>query len=567
MNNQLLIRLSIILSFILVGIIAQAQDPAGTSNHNEQVTIISSFDPSINQAYKVNTSPDDVIFNIEKPKFTYQSLDINQPTEIVLESIKPVVINADKKVTSTNNSLKAGVGSLLSPYLDFFHSSGKKNDYRFNAHLYQLSTFKNIKDLSPSPQSTAYLDLDYSKFFKYHILDAGFIYSFNSNRYYGFNPDELPANVSIPDSRLKQSFNLAKVNLGIVSNYRNNKKLYHNINVDAYYYFDKHKTSESNANFNFDVRKNFNVTEMLDYQELGVKGNISYYGNKDSLVSTTDLLVAVTPYFNGKYGIFSFNVGLNFNILNTDKSNFYFYPILDINVNLIPDILTVFGGIDGDVYRQSFLKLTELNPWVGSTTNLKWDHAFKAYGGIRGNFGQKVNYSAQVSWKKFNEMYFFINVQDGVSNPKLPYNKFDAVYDGGSVFGVSGEVTYAASEKVNVLFGAKYNAYSLDSLESPYHKPSSEVMLGISFLATSKMKIWSEVYYYGKRVALAVDEIPIKEIDLDGFIDLNAGIDYKLTDNFSVFLTLTNILNTDYQRYYKYPVHGIQVMGGLTYKF
>lgn len=278
-------------------------------------------------------------------------------------------------------------------------------------------------------------------------------------------------------------------------------------------------------------------------------------------------MIAATPYFKGKYGLFNFNIGLNFNFLSTSTTNFYFYPILDVNINLVPDVLTVFAGVDGNVNKQSYFKLSQINPWVESTVKLKWGRAFKAYGGIRGNISQKVNFSAQVMWQKFNNMYFFVNVQDGTSIPNLPFNKFNAIYDNGSVFGISGELSFAAGEKVAVLLGAKYNAYSLDSLPEPYHKPSSEVKLGLSFLATKKIGIWSEIYYYGVRKALDVNSFPIKGIDLDGFIDLNAGVDYKLTESFSVFLSLNNILNTEYQRYYNYPVHGIQIMGGLTYKF
>ena len=97
MNNNILARLSIIW-IILLPLLSFGQDPVKTSqNHNEQVTIISSFDPSINQAYKINTSPEDLIFSIDKPEFTFQSLDINQPTEITLNPIKPAIINADKR--------------------------------------------------------------------------------------------------------------------------------------------------------------------------------------------------------------------------------------------------------------------------------------------------------------------------------------------------------------------------------------------------------------------------------------------------------------------------------------
>ena len=147
--------------------------------------------------------------------------------------------------------------------------------------------------------------------------------------------------------------------------------------------------------------------------------------------------------------------------------------------------------------NNSFLKLSELNPWIESTSKLDWDHTFKAYGGIRGNISQLVNFSTQVTWQKFDQMFFLVNVQDGI-NPALPYNKFAPIYDGGSIFGISGEVTFAIGEKVNLLLGATYNAYSLDSLAEAYHKPSSEVKLGLSFLATKKIRIWSEIYYYGE---------------------------------------------------------------------
>ena len=565
--NLLTIAITILLTATML--LAQSQTQTqSVDKHNEQVTIVSYFDPSINQAYKVNTSPEEMQFSMEKPEFTFESLNIELPTNITLNPIKPVVINADKRTQITNNSLKLGVGSLISPYLDFFHSSGQKNNYRFDAHLYHLSTFKNIKDYSPSPQTNTYLDLNFRSFIGYHILDAGIDYSLKTNQYYGFKPNDYT--ILPKDDDLKQMFNLAKVNIGLASNYKNKNKLSHNIMLDAYYYFDKYSTSETNANLNYDIHKNFEVSSFLNYQELGVSGKVSYFQNADSIVSTNEILVSATPYFNANYGIFNFHIGLNFNLLNTTVSNFYFYPIIDVNINLVPDVFTIFAGLDGDVEKQSFLMLSSLNPWISSDIATNWDNTFKAYGGIRGNIANKVNYSVQASWHKFNNMFFFVNIPgDGsiVVSPNIPYNKFTALYDGGSKFTVSGEITYAASSKMNVNFGAKYNSYSLNTLDSPYHKPISEINLGISFLATEKIRIWTDVYYYGTRTALDSSVLPAVQIDLDGFVDLNIGVDYKLTNQLSAFLSLTNLLNKQYQRYYHYPVNGIQIMGGIMYKF
>ena len=56
-------------------------------------------------------------------------------------------------------------------------------------------------------------------------------------------------------------------------------------------------------------------------------------------------------------------------------------------------------------------------------------------------------------------------------------------------------------------------------------------------------------------------------IELDNIIDLNFKIDYLLSEKFSAFLSLENILGNNYQRYYRYPVRGIQVMAGLSVSF
>lgn len=567
MNNQHILRflVTILAIFTITFLSAQTE----TQEHNEQVTIVSSYDPSINQAFKISTSPDELQFTIDKPDFSFDAIKTSQATQITLNPIVPVVINADKRSYITQNSLKAGIGSLFSPYLNFFHSSGQKNDYRFNAHLYHLSSFKNINDYSPSPESNTKLYLGYRKFINHHIFDAGINYSLKTNRYYGFKPDDYPS-FTVDDNRLKQMYNLAKVNMALSSNYRNNKKLNHIINLNAYYYFDKYKTTEINANLDFDVHKSFEVTDLLNYQELGLSGEVNYFQNTDSIVTGNDVLISLTPYFNANFGILNFNIGLNFNLLNTDKSNFYFYPKIDLNVNLIPKVLTVFAGLDGTVEKNSFLKLSELNPWASSTIPTSWDNTFKAYGGIRGNIAQKVNFSVQVSWEKFNNMFFFVNVPDDTTInylPAVPFNKFSVINDKGSVFGVSGEITYAASDKINLMFGAKYSSYSLDSLASPYQKPISKIKIGASFLITKKIRIWTDIYYYGKRTALDLSVLPNTEVELDSFIDLNIGVDYKITDQLSVFLSLTNLLNQQYERYYHYPVQGMQIMGGIMYKF
>ena len=53
----------------------------------------------------------------------------------------------------------------------------------------------------------------------------------------------------------------------------------------------------------------------------------------------------------------------------------------------------------------------------------------------------------------------------------------------------------------------------------------------------------------------------------DPIIDLNLRADYRITPKISIFAMGNNLLNRQYQRFYGYPVKGINVLGGATYTF
>ena len=165
-------------------------------------------------------------------------------------------------------------------------------------------------------------------------------------------------------------------------------------------------------------------------------------------------------------------------------------------------------------------------------------------------------------------MAFFVNSADSQIWPVLqPTNKFTAAYDDGNVLTVSGELTYNIGSDLKLWLNGEYNIYSLDSLPQPYHKPISKFGIGGSYLIKKKVNIWTEVFSYGKRYAVDLRPPTPEEITLDGFFDFNLGVEYFINENFSVFLTGTNLLNNNYQRFYNYPVQGLQVMIGVSFRF
>ncbi len=55
--------------------------------------------------------------------------------------------------------------------------------------------------------------------------------------------------------------------------------------------------------------------------------------------------------------------------------------------------------------------------------------------------------------------------------------------------------------------------------------------------------------------------------DLDGFMDLYLGVEYRYTKRLSLFVDVSNLSASKYERWYQYPVQRSLVIGGATYSF
>ncbi|PLX10465.1 MAG: hypothetical protein C0598_10285 [Marinilabiliales bacterium] len=473
--------------------------------HNEQVTIVGSYEPKINDAFKINTKPVLIEPEVQHTEFVFKLPNIKESTNIELNSIKAVDLRNRNKTDLYNSFFKVGFGSRLSPYIDFYHSKNKKGDYNFIANFYHYSSFNNIPDYSPSPFSNTSEVVTYQKFLDNHILDLGIKFGLKTNRYYGYIPDDFPT-VTIPDNELKQMFNLIQANVGFSSNYKRKNKLHHEIGLTAYYYFDRHKTSEMNTKFNFDLHKGFDVVDVLDYQNLGIKGVFDFYSNSDSLVNSSEFYFGVTPYFTANYGAFNFNAGINLGLLNTNNSTFHFWPDVEVQMNVVPEIFTIFAGIKGGMEKQSYFSLTEENPYLSSVSQLKWmNEKINVFGGLKLSIAQIAGFQIKTGWRTFEDMGFFINTseyQTPAQIPVGPLNKFTTAFDDGNEFYTEASISISAGKQFKINLGGEYHTYSLDSLKQAYHKPLAKAFVGGSYNFADKVKFSLEMIFNGKRYAL-----------------------------------------------------------------
>ena len=146
----------------------------------------------------------------------------------------------------------------------------------------------------------------------------------------------------------------------------------------------------------------------------------------------------------------------------------------------------------------------------------------------------------------------------------------------------------SAPEKIQVIYDPKVNVLSLYG--GAKYQVGNSISVGANitvnnFYKKTDSRVWHEpglrfnadLTYQplqGLRViayAAFLDQIyALNEANkgkLAANFDMGIGAEYQLTDRLSLFLNINNLLNNKYERWYGYQAYGINVYGGLRFKF
>jgi outer membrane receptor protein involved in Fe transport len=146
-------------------------------------------------------------------------------------------------------------------------------------------------------------------------------------------------------------------------------------------------------------------------------------------------------------------------------------------------------------------------------------------------------------------------------------NRFEVIYDDVNEFSVEAGGGYSIPKTMNILLSGTFFGYNLKNEIKPWHKPSLKVSLDGSYTFLEKYTVDAAVFLFGPAPYRYFQSDEMIAGELESRIDLNMGFTYQHNPNFSAFLKLNNILNQQYQLWYRYPVQGFQVMAGLGFSF
>src|SRR5205085_3137914 len=153
--------------------------------------------------------------------------------------------------------------------------------------------------------------------------------------------------------------------------------------------------------------------------------------------------------------------------------------------------------------------------------------------GLNGNFSSRLSFMAMVKYTTVDSMLLYYN---DLKN----FNTFNALYDNGKVLNLHAELTYHVGDKFSAGLRFDQYGYKMDVSEEAWHKPNTELALDAKYNLWEKFILNASIYSAGKYFVRLHNNVGYYSEKVNGYIDLNIGIEYRYSKVLSIYANLNN---------------------------
>ena len=513
-------------------------------------------------------------------KVTYTYPDFRLPADRLTPSVKVLTIRAEEPTPLTGNFVKAAAGNYGTFYgRGYFHST-RNTDHAYGLDVKHVSSINGPVDGKNSRMSESSAHLMGELYRGTGVLGATLDFGHERYNFSGYEKAANGSAFATPESGdIKQTFNRFAVKA-----YTHNRDpaqvLTYDAGIGYRYWADNYAASEN------DVRLNAKVGYALgEASRITVAADASFITDKDQtapslatqnppLLTRSRVLVQATPAYEFLKNNIAISVGATLGYSGdtaTSVSKGVLYPAIRLGYTIEPEKFMVYAGLGGALQRVTRYDLSTENPWLNRGLNVADTHRGPTlYAGFTSTPARGLELNARATYARDRNLYFYLN------NPLDP-TRFDLVYDRNAtgVLNIHGELLYNAAEKFRLGTRLDYNKYALKNLDEPFHRPEFQGSVFGTYNVFDKLLIGVEGYFYSASYGIsyraATTAGGVRTADFyratDPIIDLNLRADYRITPKISIFVMGNNLVNRQYQRFYSYPVKGINALGGATYTF
>lgn len=543
-NISLLLFAGLLLSSAVIG--------QRDSTKPKAVDITSSFKPVLKEAAKINFNATPPSADTSRPKLQYNIPNPNLLFAYQPGSLKPLALQIDTVGRFDNsNYIKAGFGSLKTPYVQAGFSFGDGNTAGINIFAKHVSSQgkRDYQDFT----NTQFRIGGFYKAAQNMEWNASIAMKQDKTYKYGYEPETM----SFPNDSIRQRFQTIAVRVGMHNIRTTEFGLNYSPEVRMDIFTDNLKNSESNTMVDLPLQKTLGKEFSAN---LGVTFDLTRLSPKNKNASTINNTMW---YLSPSVVYRKSNVRLLAGIRPSwDNSEFKMFPNILAEVGTNDSRFTFQAGWTGYIRKTTYQYLASQNQWLWMPSSLLNTWIEERYAGFKGSVGDHFTYSGKVAFNKLNNQPLFINdtstAGDGKSFQVVNAERINVV-------NLGGEIGYNVEEKFSIVSSIAINQYT--GLQGQKYAWG---LLPLEFNTAMRVQIIKDLWLKGDLFAWDGARYIRKDGSdgkLSGAFDLNAGLEFKVTKNINLWTQFNNIFNKEYQRWNQYPVYGFNFVGGIIFSF
>ena len=541
-------------------------------NHNEEVTVEGSFTPHIKKSERITTNPELPKHEFNTPDFQVNIKDFFYNYSLDLEPLSPILYNNADSYDISNNFIKAGIGTQLSPDFLFRHYSELSRKTSLGVGITHNSTWLEMKDKPNTKYMNNAFNLSMNNRFSGFQLRTFIDYHYDMyNLKYSpdINTDDAPDT--------KRFINSLGVKLLSNNNQTSYRSVYDEFLFDYNYTGIQGGVMENLIKFNAFIEHSNSWFRNSDgIQTLSVDINAELNN-----ISQTLFIITANPRldFDGEY--YNLHLGFRVDAKTNSTSMGGIYPDIKGSLYLFNRNIEFYAGLGGKTKINTLKEILSENPFIISDlTNMgEFDYEmtkFDFQGGLKLKVLNMINGHVGVRYRKIENKVFYASslIQPGA---------FDIILNNCHVFNFYADLHMKINDKIKVVGDFAYNDYDFIkermtadfpvTIAHAWYKPKVEFALRGVYKYNDKWNFNIASYFEGKRYALTDITKYENEYDFDGvkelkpICDIQLGCDYNFNDDLSFYAEIKNLIHNRYQMYYGYPSYGFQAFLGFKYRF
>ena len=590
--------------------VSAQEDKTKEKELNREMTLEREYDPTVQDASKVNTLPAVKEPVVKKRPIDYATFTTPADPEKEISLLPSGNLMTDIQYNKRRGYFNFGGGTYLNLNGDLGYHILSTDKDKLNIWFSHRSTNGKVKYLQEVPEGYEKVKakindnlggLNFNHVFQRAILDMGIKYGYSAYNYYGLpiagSVAETPTAEYIDraDRTTNQVDQTIQGRIGVRS--AENAPFGYNIGLN--YTNFSHKYGESKEHdgvkenafaLGFDFFAPFNGN-----QQIGLAGDMKYYNyslptEESYTTGTSDPPYTFSTYenhFNAVLNPYYKVAGDNWNLKlgakammvagldYWDNPKFYASPDIAVDVT-VADKTMLYAKAGGELRDNSMYDVTQLNryadPVTATTPSFNW---LDAKLGIQCGAAAGFWFDLFGGYQATSNDYFFMAYN--VIDPSTP-DKFNYIEMRDDIaskrFYVGADLRYSYQQIIDLRLKGVYNNWKMNLGDSydggeangeidPVGKPEMELTAGITVRPIKQVSASLDYNLATGRKA----EVFGTTHKMDNINELNLTGTYTLNDTFGLYAKLNNVLFQKYEIYYGYPLQRFSAMVGVNINF